>query len=477
MATKSRDTVAVGIPHNGHWEVDFSLSLLAAKAYDAETSRHLAHAGWLIVLRGTNIAVQRNSIVDAFLDGTEADWLLFIDTDQRFRFDIVDQLLASADADERPIVSALIMAEKVEPYRIVPACLGFKSLDPPIPVEYATIPNVKHWQVGAIGTGCVLIHRKVFVEMRKATKGDPWPFYKWAEWASPTEDGGTKPDILGEDYTFSLRAQALGFPVIVDPTIEAGHIKKRTLTSADFWASVPPDQIPVKTFVVIPVKDQLKMTKALLHQLREQGGYDEIFVLDNGSNPETRRWLGMQKIATVVDAADMGIHEMWNAGANLAMSRHPRCNIAFLNNDLELGDGFLSAMSTALRSDPALVAVSGNYDNRESITDVVQLKGICADRYDGTGGLAGFAFMVKSEWFGDGWRFPEDCKWWFGDNDLTLSIDMAGGWYAMAIDAKVTHLDGGGQTGKWDQPEYQQILAADRDAFVAKWSKYGVTVA
>ena len=34
---------------------------------------------------------------------------------------------------------------------------------------------------------------------------------------------------MGEDYTFSWRAQQCGFPMWVDPTIELGHMKPVTI--------------------------------------------------------------------------------------------------------------------------------------------------------------------------------------------------------------------------------------------------------
>lgn len=468
--------VAIGVIY-GSFEPDFVFSLLALKSWDDKHNGVLDHPGWLIAQAGTNLPQQRNTVVKAFLE-TEADWLLFIDTDQRFAFNLVDTMLESANPVERPILSALIMAEKWNPHhRIIPACIGFEKLDPPTPREYLTIPTEQHWQVGAVGSGCVLIHRTVFEKIWAANSKDAQPWFKYVQWDWTDPDTGELVhDIMGEDYVFSLRAQAVGFPCTVDTTIEVGHIKKRTLTTRDFWPQIPPELVPTKNFVIVPVKDQLKMTKALLRQLHDQGEHDGILVLDNGSNPETRKWLGSQTFAKVLDCAGMGIHEMWNAGARWALGRHPKANIAFLNNDIVIGDKFISTMAEALRSDERLVAVCPNYDGREAVENLVQVHGICADRYDGTGGLAGFAFMVKSEWFQQGWEFPEDCKWWFGDNDLVLSIDLAGGWYGMATGTTVEHIDGGSKTGDWDNPVMQQQLAKDKAAFMRRWARHGVQV-
>jgi len=46
----------------------------------------------------------------------------------------------------------------------------------------------------------------------------------------------------------------------------------------------------------------------------------------------------------------------------------------------------------------------------------------------------------------------------------------------MAGGTTVEHLDGGGKTGKWDDPAMQTQLLADRAAFLAKWSAQGVQI-
>ncbi len=97
---------------------------------------------------------------------------------------------------------------------------------------------------------------------------------------------------------------------------------------------------------------------------------------------------------------------------------------------------------------------------------MLPVQGICAGRMDGTGGLAGFAFAVRSD-FLDGYRFPTDMSWWYGDNDLCLSIEQAGGWYGIVPDALVEHVGGGSKTER--PADWEERIAADRAAFEAKW--------
>jgi GT2 family glycosyltransferase len=221
--------------------------------------------------------------------------------------------------------------------------------------------------------------------------------------------------------------------------------------------------------VVIPVKDNLEMTRDLVGQLVNQGGTTDVLLFDNGStDPDMVQWLEEQTEATVFDATDSpGISHMWNAGIDEALARHHGlADVVFLNNDIRLGPRAIRRLIAGLRSVPQMMAVCPNYDGRPG-TGVSPLKGICANRYDGSGGLAGFAFALRSEWIASGFRFDEDMAWWYSDNDLCLQIEKAGGWYGMVHESRCMHIDGGSQTET--SSDWDERIALDRKAFEAKW--------
>jgi hypothetical protein len=116
------------------------------------------------------------------------------------------------------------------------------------------------------------------------------------------------------------------------------------------------------------------------------------------------------------------------------------------------------------------MAVSPNYDGRTVDGDVERVQGICAERYDGTGGLAGFAFCVRAELFAQGYGFPTDAKWWFGDNDLTLTMDQSELAYGIVADVAVKHI-GAGTAEDWQAKKWSKQLAADQAAFMRKWGQ------
>lgn len=177
---------------------------------------------------GNNIVEQRNQVVRSFLEDSDADWLLFVDTDQTFDQHLPRRLLASADPESRPVVSALVMAQRNPPHR---------PITPAFVVEFNgrfVVPDtIPSGVVDCIpGAGCVLIHRTVLQAIRE--KFEPHTAFPWFAHTEHRTDAGW--DSLGEDYTFMTRARALGFPTCVDTTIHVGHVKEVVLTTQHFWS-------------------------------------------------------------------------------------------------------------------------------------------------------------------------------------------------------------------------------------------------
>lgn len=260
----------------------------------------------------------------------------------------------------------------------------------------------------------------------------------------------------------------------------------------------------VPVYAVIPVKDRNDLTRRVIAGLHRQAGYASVFVFDNGSKPKNRKKLDdfvrelRDPRIRLHDANGWNLHRMWNEGIAMA-ARHAvqshsaqEFDVAILNNDLLIGDHFLGSLSDALRSHDDLWAVSPNYDRRV-IEGVQFVSGLAAGREDGTGGLAGFAFVVRGEAFAvatdpiGSLAFDEEYSWWFGDFDLVAQIVRAGKRLGVTGATTVVHIDGGSQStasntdmteavdgGRRFRPEFAKIIAADRAHFEEKW---GVTVA
>ena len=449
----------------GEFEGAFVTSLVMCLVYDAHHGKHIIDGGYFLPLETTNIPHGRNQIVRIFLEDTNADWLWFVDTDQRFDPDVLERMLASADPDTRPILGALVFSfSRGDGQEIVPTLWTIQ--DDQI-ARIMQVPDQDVVPLAATGTGCVLVHRKVFEAVRdmqipgqSKTFGETsWPWFQYSDWIA---DG--KPDVMGEDLTFFLRATAAGFVTHVDTRIEVGHVKRKEIGRAEYQAQ-PLALGAIPNFAVIPVKGKHHLTDNLVAQLLEQGECDGVFILDNGS--DTNPYPNPHGV-DVIPAAGLNIHQMWNLGVNACVTGSPRCNIAILNNDLDIGPGFLAGLAVQLRTVPRCLAVSPNYDKRDG-TGFQQVHGICANRYDGTGGLAGFAFMVPGEMFAAGFpRFDERLAWWYGDNDFTMNLERFGAVYGIARDVECVHLDGGSVTARDENLE--ATIAADRAYYESKWA-------
>ena len=446
----------------GDIEPAFMRSVAHLLVWDAKHHRYVIDGGYLDY-QTTNLPHGRNQIVRKFLDFDGVDYLWFVDTDQEFPPDTLDRLMETCSPG-RPIVGALIYTmDNRKTQRFWPTVWSWD--DNGLPQQWSTAPRNRllgpEHGVAATGTGCVLIHRSVVEKLYAKHGHTSWPWFKYSDIVVNGE-----PDVFGEDLTFMARAGAEGFPVHVDTRVEVGHVKRLHVGSSDHVRDLPWDRMLPETYVVIPVKDRLDLTKQIIRDLRAQGGYDGLFVFDNGSRKDTREWLAKQDVE-VFDAAGANIHQMWNAGIKEAVARWPKANVAILNNDLKIGPDFLSGLSGALRAADELVAVGPNYDGREIEGPIQPVRGISANRYDGTGGLPGFAFMVKGEMFAMGFPgFDENLSWWYGDNDFCLNADQRGLIYALVRDATVEHIGGGSQSGAPDPQE----IATDRAYFEAKWA-------
>lgn len=459
----------VAFPY-GTFQGSFVTSLVMMLVHDAHHQGHIVRHGYYLAHETTNIPHGRNQIVRTFLDETDAEWLWFVDTDQTFDADILDRMLGAADPHERPILGALVFSySRGDAQEVVPTLW---TVHDGAFVRITQIPAGQRFlTLAATGTGCVLIHRTVLEAVRDLpvpTRPDltfgatSWPWFQYSDWVNP--DG--RPDVMGEDLTFFLRAAAAGYPTTVDTTIEVGHVKRTEITRATYERQfIAPAALP--TFVVIPVRSKHHLTDALIGQLLDQGDADAIFVMDNGADTDPYRH--DHPAVHVVPAAGHNIHRMWNDGVAAATAGAPRCNIAILNNDLAIGPGFLAGLARELRLVDRCLAVSPNYDARPG-TGFQPVSGICANRYDGTGGLAGFAFMIPGEMFAAGFPpFDETLAWWYGDNDFVLQVEAHGGVYGIARDVTCEHIDGGSQTAR--DVDLTARIAADRATFQAKWGR------
>ena len=163
----------------------------------------------------------RNVVVKTFLETTDADWLLMIDSDERLSLETWHKLIDSAHDKDRPIVSGLVFAaffDDQDGLRPVPTIYKMDSEKGLQPIDAYPIDELI--EVDAVGTGCLLIHRSVLLDMQK--QATPNQGKDWAWFVEGAIDG----TYFGEDLLFSKRLKSMGYKIFAHTGAILPHHKQ-----------------------------------------------------------------------------------------------------------------------------------------------------------------------------------------------------------------------------------------------------------
>lgn len=190
------------------------------------------------------------------------EWVLMCDADHVFSSAVFSEMIEVFESENLDILSGF-MQSRQPPYRPI----LFKTNFDPLSSSQAIRPSlekVRRYHLipfDASGLGSLMVRRRVFeaiMEQEWGSGNGPftfrpkfrpaiatcWPRYKsagtrfWAE--RPADFKGD--DFWWEDYSFFLRAKALGFKAYCAPWIKFYHVEKRLVTDELIdWsdASVP----------------------------------------------------------------------------------------------------------------------------------------------------------------------------------------------------------------------------------------------
>lgn len=196
-------TVCIGVPHTGMCPVDFTF---AYRALD------IPQPFLQIKMAGQPVDIARNLVAKQFLN-TPAQFLFFIDTDVILGKDVGNHVEPDATALKRMLSHN------------VPILTGiyYRRSDPPVPGIYKYFPDMTPapghrpfmqyppsglFEVDAVGAGCMLIRRDVFMKV-------PYPWFKFGE---------IDANEFSEDFYFTHKAKHYGFPTLCDPTVQCKHL-------------------------------------------------------------------------------------------------------------------------------------------------------------------------------------------------------------------------------------------------------------
>ena len=214
-------SLTVGYVSGATVHESFMVSMIGLFGYDASQRRIITS-----MTRGKGLYVpdNRNHAVRAFLEST-TEYLLFVDTDIVFQAHQVYQLLDAADPVERPIVSGLYFTY-MDDGRIYPVWHE-RYEDGTLGTVRKISPEIT--ELVGTGMGFCIIHRRVLEAMREAR-----PRHRWAWFAHDEMDYGTEIMSLGEDLTFCLRAEKLGFKTYGHGGVIVEHEKGQRITLDTF---------------------------------------------------------------------------------------------------------------------------------------------------------------------------------------------------------------------------------------------------
>jgi cephalosporin hydroxylase len=251
MAGGSGDgVVQVAYLHNEHVSHSWHESMRAMLDYDlhraaadgADLAAAIEH-GYRIARKPLNLrcgsgilAHIRNYATRLFLDKTDHEWLLMIDTDMGWPCNAVHRLLdEAADPVKRPVVGALCFAAMEAAYdgmggwrrTIVPTMykIGKSSEDDQHPsfCYFGDYPDDTVTEVAGTGAAFLLMHRSVLDKLR-AEYGNHWfdMLYDHAD------------DIVGEDIAFCGRLLKAGIVPVVHTGVKTTHHKEVWLSELDY---------------------------------------------------------------------------------------------------------------------------------------------------------------------------------------------------------------------------------------------------
>ena len=223
--------------------------------------------------------------------------------------------------------------------------------------------------------------------------------------------------------------------------------------------------MPNPVNVVIPTKSNFTGLAELLGDLSLDRAVGTICIVADGQAAFDALPDPPEHILTITVPEGVGIQHMWNRGIE-AVGRD--VHIAFLNDDVRLEQHCLSSLSDSLDNDPTIGLICPNYSSIDMNADQIVLN-TCGSRYDGTGGPAGFAMMLRRD-LAMIYSFDEKLTWWYGDDDVLLWVTKTMGLRAViAHQARCQHADS--VTIRTNPPaNFGQLVANDREYFRAKWS-------
>jgi hypothetical protein len=187
----------------------------------------------IAVLSGPKVDSARNDVMRKWLENTEADYLLMVDTDMIIGSRTIEDLLKH----HKDIVGGLCFSGSTITGSVSPAIRYLEKTDEGTKVrvmwDYPTNTLV---EADAIGAACMMISRECAEGVWEARgKDHPLP------WFAHGVHNGIQ---IGEDIAFCLTARTLGYKVFVDTGLVIEHAKVGFIGESQYVLSMMDENHP-----------------------------------------------------------------------------------------------------------------------------------------------------------------------------------------------------------------------------------------
>lgn len=232
---KEADNVAIGIVSDETVPVDFLaclLSLMNQRIYDIR-NRVIQARGYV-----GRLDIGRSTVAKVFLEQTDADYLLMLDTDMVFGVKEYDMLKQSLKNTDKPsVLSGLYFQIDGQP------CVFEETEDGTLAnVIPQTLAKHRFYRAASVGLGFTMAPRTVFEKIAEQAYDDsPLPYFD-------NTARGHADQPLADDSSFCVRANDAGCPVYVDTKVQIGHLK--TVTMFPRLPDKPQLEVPEKKLIV-----------------------------------------------------------------------------------------------------------------------------------------------------------------------------------------------------------------------------------
>ena len=210
--TRDKGTICLGWCDGGNTDGKFTegvvYSIIERKVPIASAMR----------VQGNQIGRQRQTLFDTWLDNSDSEWLLWVDSDIALTSDALQKVWQAADSVERPVVSGVYFISKEnESSLMTPYPAVFNFTDNPNVIAYLhPLPANTIIKAGCAGFGFLLMHKSVGLTMRKNLAPRTGFF----------NETGVGEGFISEDIHFFTAMQEAGIPLHVHTGAVVKHMKR-----------------------------------------------------------------------------------------------------------------------------------------------------------------------------------------------------------------------------------------------------------